>query len=645
MCGIFGWYNYNTNKNIPDLSDLCLRLLASLFHRGPDAQQCFLFDRGNNCFSLDDYVTGEISSFFGHTRLSILDLNDKSNQPMFDDFGQFCLVFNGEIYNYLELREELILEGVLFNTKSDTEVLLKGYIYWGESILNKIEGMFAFVIYDLKKQEIFAARDHFGIKPFFYSKSQGVFVFASEINAMLEFPQVSRTLNSQKAYQYLHYFGSSDNDETTMFKDISQLEPGHYIKINQKEGTLRHVKYWDAEDYIDSKSISVDDASKKIKELFVKSVELHLRSDVPLGVTLSGGVDSSAIASVVHRLYPNNEINTFSFLANDEKICEKMWVDKIVQHVDATPYHIKLKKSDLIHDLKKLVILQGEPFASTSIFAQYKVFQVAKNNGMTVLLDGQGADEIFAGYEYNIGDYMASCIRQLKFKQLWMQLKASKNYPDRNFKLIVMRTLFNFMPQSLYSIASRVIGNPVRPKWMNNHWLKKYITKIEPMRVNHSSKGRKFLKNNLLYRLKNTGLRRLLRYEDRNSMIFSLESRVPFLYKPLVEYVMSLPEEYLIDEEGMTKSIFRKSMEGIIPQDVLYRKDKIGFQTPENDWLLENHHFVLETLRSAKDIPVFNHLELLRQWKKMYNDNKIKGGKVWLWISFILWYKQFNINL
>jgi len=645
MCGIFGLYNYNNQERRQDIPELCSNLINSLSHRGPDAQQCVIFDQKNNWSLLDDYAHENTHCFLGHTRLSVLDLNKTSDQPMFDESEQFCLVFNGEIYNYLELREELILEGVFFNTNSDTEVLLKGYIFWGEDILDKIIGMFAFVIYDLKKQEIFAVRDHFGIKPFFYSISQGTFVFASEINTMFEFPQVSRTLNSQKAYQYLHFFGASDNDGATMLKDISQIEPGHYIKISHKKGNIEHVKYWDVEDYAETKPIPLDEAIEKVKELFITSVKIHLRSDVPIGITLSGGIDSSAIVSVVRELNPDNKINTFSFLANDKKICEKQWIDKIVDHVSATSHPINLTENNLIYDLNKLVSLQGEPFASTSIFAQYKVFQEAKNKEMTVLLDGQGADEIFSGYEYHIGDYIASCLRQLKFKPIWAQLKSSKNYPDRNYKLIIMKSLFNFLPHLLYPLVSRVIGNPVTPGWVNNNWLIQSGIDTKPLKVNHSLMSRNFLKNNLIYRLKTTGLRRLLRYEDRNSMAFSLESRVPFLYKPLVEYVMSLPEEYLIDDKGMTKSIFRKAMEDIVPNNVLYRKDKIGFQTPENKWLLENYNFVLETLRSAKDIPIFNHLELLNQWKQMYKENKIKGGKVWLWISFILWYKQFNIKL
>jgi len=645
MCGIFGWYNYSTKKTIPDILELCLKLSDSLAHRGPDAQQCFLFNKHNQQFLLEENKFDDITCFLGHTRLSILDLNKHSNQPMLDDSEQYCLVFNGEIYNYLELRSELIKKGISFNTKSDTEVLLKGYIYWGDKVLEKIEGMFAFVIYDLNKQEVFAVRDHFGIKPFFYSVNQGDFIFASEINAMLEFPQVSRTLNSQKAYQYLHYYGASDNDGATMFKDISQIEPGHYIKINSQTKVVKQIKYWDVEDFIDSKSISFEDAVDKIRELFIHSVKLHLRSDVPLGITLSGGVDSSAIASVAHQLYPDKKINTFSFLASEEKICEKKWVDKMNDHVNAIPHVIKLNKDDLIDEINKLVFLQGEPFASTSIFAQYKVFQETKKRGMTVVLDGQGADEIFAGYEYNIGDYLASCIRQLKFRQIWQQLKISKEYPDRNFKLIIMRTVFNFLPSFLFPFAAKFIANPVNPKWMSNKWLQENNIIKKPLRANLLLKDRYLLKKNLLYRIKKTGLRRLLRYEDRNSMAFSLESRVPFLYKPLVEFVMSLPEEYLIDAQGMTKSVFRKAMEGIVPHEVLYRKDKIGFQTPENSWLLENHQFVLNTLESAKDIPVFNHKELVMQWKSMIKAKKIKGSKVWLWVSFILWYKQFDISL
>jgi len=385
MCGILGVFTNEISENFEYNFQKSLKLLN---HRGPD-------DSGLNIFTTNGGILA-----IGQTRLSIIDLTSSGHQPMQTDDGRYSIVFNGEIYNYIELREELKKEGYIFKTNSDTEVLLNAWIEWGLDGVVKYNGMFSFAVYDVLNNSITLVRDAFGIKPLFYCLNDNKLYFSSEINALISLLPSAPNLNYQQAYNYL-VWGKYDNDEQTFYKNIYHLKPSHSLTIKLKDyvdgkkSMLPERWWWPS---IKEQDISFNVAAKKVREIFLENIRLQLRSDVSIGAALSGGIDSSAIVCAIRYLEPEMPIHTFSYISDDESISEEKWVDIINNYVDAISHKVKAGSDDLIQNLDKLIKTQGEPFGSSSIYAQYKVFETVREAGITVILDGQGADELFAGY-------------------------------------------------------------------------------------------------------------------------------------------------------------------------------------------------------------------------------------------------------
>jgi asparagine synthase (glutamine-hydrolysing) len=310
---------------------------------------------------------------------------------MADESKRYWIVFNGEIYNYLEIREELIEKGYKFFSNSDTEVIIKSYIEWGTYCLNKFNGMWAFAIWDNEKKELFCARDRFGVKPFYYYYKDGYFVFASEIKAILEAESVPREPNYTRILQYLGNYPLLEN-QSTFFKNIFQLPSSHFALINAKGIAIE--RYWD----IEKKNIEGVDAKEKFLELFKDSIRLRLRSDVPVGTCLSGGLDSSSIVCVLNKMIDPSKQKTFSSCFEDKRFDEREYIEEVIKNTSVTPFYTFPDINELYPKLEKIVWHHDEPFESTSIMAQWCVMELAKNNGVIVILDGQGSDEILAGY-------------------------------------------------------------------------------------------------------------------------------------------------------------------------------------------------------------------------------------------------------
>jgi len=567
-----------------------------IHHRGPD---------GNGL-----YIDGNIG--LGNTRLAIIDLREEANQPMYDSDNRYVIVYNGEIFNYLELRNELLAKGYKFNNNSDTEVILNCYKEHGEDCLHKLNGMWAFAIWDKKEKLLFCSRDRYGIKPFYYYKGNGRFIFGSEIKQILECG-VDRTVNDDIIYDYL-VFNFIDHTEQTFFKNISKLPAGW--KITVSGNNLKVSKWYDL-----PQNKLEDDSLKTMYQDFYNfvydSVRLRLRSDVEVGSCLSGGLDSSAIVCLMHNILHNEgkaEIQkTYTACYDDPEIDERKFVEEVLKQTNSTKYYLFPDANGLSDDLDKMVYHQEEPFTGSTVFAQWSVFKKIHETGIKVVLDGQGADEILIGY-FSFFPF------HLK-RFLWNPFKFFPEFFKgiNTTQLGLLKFTENLVYFNTPSVRYRhVIGNG--KSFVNQDFVSsKNRRDIFNVMVAASS-----LQANRLSNLWNISLPSLLRYEDKNSMAFSVEARLPFLDHRLVEYIFSIPFDYLI-KDGWTKNVLRKSMKNKIPEDIRLRKGKLAFSVPQKQWLGQLKPLITETFnkdfRSGKYINKEKVLSLLESGN--YNDKLV----------------------
>ncbi|MFC5695805.1 asparagine synthase (glutamine-hydrolyzing) [Pseudomonas sp. GCM10022186] len=625
MCGIVGGYWKGAEQGVEGRLDVAL---LRMHHRGPD-------DKG---FELNNASNGIVA--LGHTRLSIIDLSSAGHQPMYSGDGRYAIVFNGEIYNYRELREELRTTGVQFHSDSDTEVLLQAWVAWGERCLARLQGMFAFVIHDRHAETLTCVRDAFGIKPFFYTWSPGRFAFASELPALLALLPNKPKIDWQRSYDYL-VNADYDSQARTFIEGTYHLPPAHKMVLDLKSGMLAEPAPWWRPSPVQTSSLTFAQATEAVREQFLDNVRLHLRSDVPLGAALSGGIDSSAVVCAMRHVDPESPIHTFSFIADGSPLSEEYWVDQINAHVGATPHKFVATGGELIRDLDDMIRVQGEPFGSTSIYAQYRVFQKAKESGITVTLDGQGADELLAGYTGYPGLRLLSLLEGGQFGEAMRFARKWSQWPGRQQRHAWMHLMQLVMPDSVYDVAKGSIGKSNAPGWLNVDVLRESGVNLREARhgIRPDGRGRRVIER-LLSSLRHRGLPELLRHADRNSMRFSVESRVPFLTLPMAELLLGLPEHYLISPAGETKSVFRAAMRGIVPDHVLDRKDKIGFATPEKEWLTSVAPTIREWLRSSAEIPFLQHVRLLEGFDEMMAGRRPFSWQVWRWINYCKWYEM-----
>jgi asparagine synthase (glutamine-hydrolysing) len=576
-----------------------------------------------------------------HRRLSILDTTEAGWQPMSSADGRFHIVFNGEIYNFVELREELRALGHRFSSRSDTEVLLAAIAQWGRDALPRLVGMFAFAVLDLQRSKLLLARDFFGIKPLYYSSGKGVLRFASEIKALFEMGHADKAVNAERLLYYVRY-GMTDFGADTMFSAVKQLPPAHSMEVSIETGVAEEpVCFWkmDAGDELD---IGFDEAACTLQRLFLRSVELHLRSDVPLGIALSGGIDSSSIAASVRHLNPSAEIHAFSFISEEKQTSEEHWIDLMGK---AASLHVHKVRSDSGQLRDRLVAMAGfhdEPGTSTSMFAQYEVFRAARDAGIKVMLDGQGADELLAGYRVYQGARLATHIRRGQWLTAARFLRDGKRRHGSNQMNELAFCADHLLPDLLQQPVRRLVGKEAFPSWLNRRW---FAERGADVVVNNHTAATDVLKDSLARSVR-MGLPSLLRYEDRNSMASSVESRVPFLTPELATFIGRLPESYLIAPDGTTKAVFRKAMRGIVPDEILDRRDKIGFSTPERLWLTELDGWVQTTLDSdeATRMPFLNLHAARKDWRAIRDHKKPFDFRVWRCLSVIQWSEQMQVS-
>lgn len=545
MCGICGTLYFDSRK--AEEAPL-MAMMKAMKHRGPD----------------DEGVFTEGSVGLGFVRLSIIDLSYDGHQPMNSEDGNLVIVFNGEIYNYIEIRQQLSSK-YTFKTKTDTEVILNAFREWGKDCLHHFNGMFAFAIYNRAEKELFVARDRFGIKPFYYCSDAHGFYFASEITPLLKISDSRPEADDQSVYDFLVY-NRTNHTESTFFKGIKKLQHAHTLTV--RNNSVQVERWYDLRGHLDRKrAISVDE----FRENFISAVGLHLRSDVPVGACLSGGIDSSSIVSATFKNFRHSGLNTFSAVY---KPGDKGDESAFLREYDSLIKNSHLARPDahsFLQDMDKFVETLQEPVPGTSAYAEYKVYELAKKH-VTVILNGQGADEEMAGYLYFSGFYYKELFRKLKLFKL-----VSEAYHDlRNHRSSQGLQSFAYflLPASLKDKVSKSRAGYVASDFAGSH--SGDISFLEKLY------GSPTLHDSLVDHFEHKFEHHLI-WGDRSSMRFSLESRYPFLDHRFVEMSLSLKNEQVINK-GTTKYIFRQAMKGLVPEAILARQDKVGYETPEDKW-------------------------------------------------------------
>lgn len=577
MCGIAAIIsNKRVNKRMVE------SMLDAIVHRGPDD------------WGIKSLEKGKV--MLGHRRLSIIDLSILGHQPMEYMKGRYSITYNGEIYNYIELRQELHEKGYEFKTSTDTEVIMAAYDAWGTDCLNKFNGMWALVIYDSLEQKIIVSRDRFGVKPLYYwISSHGFVAFASEIKEFFRLPGWSGHIEPQKTYEYLMY-GITDNSNETMFAGVYQLRGGEFAKFSiHEQFNDKYIHRWYGFER-DKFSGSFLEAAEIFKELFYDSVRIRLRSDVAIGSCLSGGLDSSSIVCVINELLKERrekiEQVTISAGAENKSYDEMKYVQMVIdERPEIQSVKVYPEINMLFDSLPKLLYHQDEPFRTTSIYASWRVFETAAQSGMKVMIDGQGADETLAGYDGFYSVRFASLIKQFKILQLAKEIKASKDLRNIHY-LTWMKSLLKMILGVNETIYGGAFKLNKRTYWLNSKQLGISNYGYEGLRFSSS------VWEEQIKELFTSTLPQLLHYEDRNTMAFSIEGRLPFLDYRLVEFILSLPEEYCISD-GITKRVLRKSMINVLPDGIRTRMSKLGFVTPEEVWLKSNPEPFKEKVRNA----------------------------------------------
>lgn len=616
MCGIAGFYDFNlttdaANKNISNM-------LQAIGHRGPDARGVWMQD----------------GIALGQNRLSIIDLSEAANQPLFYD--ELVITFNGEVYNYLEIKAELSALGYSFKTQSDTEVVLASYKEWGSACVNKFMGMWAFVIYDKITKTLFASRDRFGVKPFYYIFENGRFYFGSEYKALKHSPLFNNDLNYNQISRGLQLGWLCYNGET-YFDKIKELPASFNLILdcsntNSESLALKLEKYYELKtgNYL---NLPYEEKIFLFRQKFEESISMHMRSDVTVGSCLSGGLDSSAIVSMVQKQHPGVPYKSFSiYYEGKGDVDERPFINEVLKkYPTIEPFYKSPTDSEVQECFHHALYHADVPASGSSFISQYFLMKLIASNNVKVVLDGQGSDEYLAGYMHSFYRLIGDEIKKLsiinsikKTNDVTTQLQLGLSKKMSHFAKSML-TVFN-SEQSLYALEYK----NYYPFLSNNK-------NDVPFKI---AGGKGNVMDTFLYNLMfTTSLPSLLQYEDRNSMAFSIESRVPFLDHRLVEFAFTLRNSDKI--KGIeTKHILRKSLRDILPDAITNRKDKKGFVTPgENKWLRA-------PLKHLLDID-YNKLDFLQTEKVKSIVEAYKSGDnsksvlVWRIATLHYWIKNF----
>lgn len=597
MCGISGLINKNKG---PIQKDILKKMNELIRHRGPDADGFYYW---NNIG-------------LAHRRLSILDLSEDGNQPMhFSD--RYTIVYNGEVYNYLEIKEELIGLGYTFKSATDTEVILAAYDFWGDNCLTKFNGMWSFAILDKPKNEVFFARDRFGIKPFYYTDNGECFAFGSEIKQLLP---LQNCIKADREILIEFLLTSIDNhSEKTYFEGVYALMPGHSMRISLTDFTIQNQQYYSLYDRVRPNNNELIDETDALKAIIKSSVSLRLRSDVTVGTSLSGGLDSSGISAIASKEYVDKTGRKFTAIharSSESETDESGFAKEVASYYNMDLHILTPKTEDFVQLIDEVVYTQEEPFGSPSMFMGYHVFQRANNLGCKVMLNGQGGDEILLGYERYYTSYLNSLSFFKRFKELILQANNSGLSFKDSF-------LYYFYFSSFRLRKTKLIKESlIKRELLEAHSFSTLKQSVDSFKDIFE-----------LQKLEVSAIQlpHLLRYEDRNSMRHSIETRLPFLDYRMVEASLSTKPEYKI-RAGWTKYILRKALEGILPESVIWRKNKLGFNAPEKRWLNYHEEKMKEEISQSKLLKEITNIDkLLNNFSSLSLRNKWKYYNVAVW--------------
>lgn len=567
-------------------------------HRGPDSS------------SVETLESGQFRVAVGHCRLSIIDLNERSKQPMWSQDGNLCLSYNGELFNYLELRSQLARDGSVFHTESDTEVVLKAWEKWGSGCLERFDGMFAFVVIDREHKKIFGARDAFGVKPMHWKYSDAGLFISSEIWPLVD---TDSKPNLQTVVDYVS-LGYYDVADATFVEGVNRLEAGHAFEFDLATQAPPLIWDWWSPDFSQAQAIEEDQAERNVRAAVLLSIQRQMISDVPIGFALSGGLDSSVLVCGARSVAPEAKIVTVTYSPGAESsLDESHWAKVVSEFVAAEAKIVEFDSSVLRTELRKMVRQQGEPFSSTRIFAQYKVFEAFSKEGITVAIEGQGGDELFAGYDGFPHFRLLSLIEEGRLIEAARFVRKWSKLPNHRLSRLLLQFLSLVIPERLlpkrfiYSLKAKVLGEDngqvIDWAWCKSHGV--FLGSRWSPKLSKDYRGRRLVEA-LLTALRNTYIPQLVRQGDRNSMAWSVENRVPFLSVPLVETVLSLPEDFFVGDDALPKSLLRKSMRGIVPDSVLDRKDKVGFATSQGDLVNLEHLASESVIARLQEIGIFD---------------------------------------
>lgn len=607
MCGISGFVDHTLN-NVQQQEGLNL-MLQAIAHRGPNFRNTF-FHQGVG---------------LGHNRLSVIDLTSGGNQPK--EFKDWVIVFNGEVYNYLELRSELQLLGYTFTSNSDTEVVLSAYDCWGKAAIQKMVGMWSMVIYNKKTQRLFVSRDRFGIKPFYYTFINGRFYFASEVKALVNTPTFTNDLNYDQIYRALQ-LGWVHHQTETFYRVVHSLPAAHHLELIN--GELHIEKYWDINTSVTNTN-TFEENKDIFRSLFYQSIDLHLRSDLPVAACLSGGLDSSAIASVIKSKYPDTIYKSFSiFYSGDHEVDERPFIKKLIdQYPGIDPFYYEPKNAEVDEAFESMCSLHDEPIIGSSYISQYFLMRFIHQQNITVVLDGQGSDEYLAGYKHTRFALGGDFLKQAKWLNYFKFAREINHSVDRVSSLSLFKKSFAcsiFSPSELLALEYKY-NLPFLP-------LEKQTV------IQSSSYNKSAFQEQLKLQMQVSSLPNLLQFEDRNSMAFSIESRVPFLDHRLVEFAFSLNADAKY-HEGVSKYILRESLKQELPDAIYNRKDKKGFVTPgESTWLRQQlaHHLNLD----YKNLDFLDIAKAKKIVQDYQHGNDANSKLVWRLMAIHKWLGKVN---
>jgi asparagine synthase (glutamine-hydrolysing) len=603
MCGISGIVKKSGASVAPAEIEA---ITDPIVHRGPDGHG-YHFGRG---FA------------FGHRRLSIIDLSDLGRQPMAYR-GRYWITYNGEIYNYVELRAELVRLGHQFRSGTDTEVILAAYDEWGPDCVRRFNGMWAFALHDERRHAIFLARDRFGVKPLYYADSANAFVFGSEIKQLLVQGGAPRA--NRRAVIEAMLTSLDGHTEDTYFEGVKCFPQSCYGYFDLGTNRLTTTRYYELSRRSEYGSLSLEDSAHQLRTLFEDAVRLRLRSDVRVGTCLSGGLDSSATSGVASRMYHEATPERFIGIharSIDAETDESRYARLAAEHFGIELHTVAPGTGAFLETMSDLVRTQEEPFGSPSMFMGWHVFQEAQARGCKVMLNGQGGDEVLLGYERYFAAFLASVRPTIMLREMRAQARNSRLSLR---EVLLYRLYFTHEGLRIRRLKAR--------SFLQRHWQQQ----CDFSALRESARAFRDINHLQIHEIATLQLPHLLRYEDRNSMRHSIETRLPFLDYRLVEYCISLPAAHKI-HDGWTKYVLRRAMEDVLPSEIAWRRDKLGFQAPERTWLTDARDLMRRTVAGS---PILGEMTDRARLVEQYD--RLPLGERWRYFMLATWAQEFGV--